>query len=71
MTYKKTYNQYLQKGIEDGSIPHREVDGVSVYTVRAPLPGEEVVGYVSTSDIECYHTPTERARHEAMLDCGD
>lgn len=67
----KTYNQYLTEGINNGTIPYREVDGVRIYQVRRPFPGEEVVGYVSTSDIQCYHTPTERARHEAMLVAGD
>lgn len=36
MPYVGTYNQYLTKGINNGSIPHREVDGVKVYQVRKP-----------------------------------
>lgn len=35
-----TYNQYLTEGIQNGSIPSREVDGVTVYSVRRPANPE-------------------------------
>lgn len=57
----KTYNNYLTKGIIDGSIKERYQDGVRIYEVRRPMDGEEVVGYCSFSAFSHDHTPTEIA----------
>ena len=56
-----TYNKYITDGVQDGSIKCTEVDGVRAYRVRAPLPGEEVVGYVTFSGWLGQHTPTQLA----------
>ena len=56
-----TYNKYITDGVQDGSIKCTEVDGVRAYRVRAPLPGEEVVGYVTFSGWFGQHTPTQLA----------
>ena len=63
-----TYNSYVQKGIMDGTIQEKEVDGIRVYGVRAPKPGEEVVGYVNLSSFYGAETPTRRARLDVDLE---
>ena len=60
----ETYNQYVTKGIQDGTISYREVDGVRCYQVRRPHPNEEVVGYTNFSGIFGKETDTQRARRE-------
>ena len=47
--------------IEDGSLKVEEFEGVRYIKVRAPLPGEEVVGYSSLSAFSHDNTPTEVA----------
>jgi hypothetical protein len=60
-----TYNQYLSKGIRDGSIPHKVVDGVKIYLVRRPKDDEVVQEYINFSENFISETPTQRARREA------
>jgi hypothetical protein len=58
-----TYNRYIMEGVLSGTIKEREVDGVRMYMVRRPRPGEEVVGYVSFSGFLAQSTLTELADH--------
>jgi len=58
----KTYNKYVTEGIQDGTIKETTRDGVRIYLVRRPNPGEEVVGYVSFSGWQGQWTPTEVAQ---------
>jgi hypothetical protein len=60
----KTYNQYIQEGIENGTFEKIERDGVTLYKVRAPMDGEEVVGYSPSSAVGGKETLTERAERE-------
>ena len=62
LTNHATYNLYLMEGILDGTIKERKQDGVRVYCVRRPAPGEEVVGYTSFSGWQGQWTPTEIAQ---------
>ena len=59
-----TFNRRVTEGIQDGTIKTIEVDGVRCY-ICSPREGEEVVGYVGTSDLHTYETPTQRANREA------
>ena len=58
---KMTFNRRITEGIQDGTIPYREIDGVRCYQVIPPQPGEEVVGYVSFSGWQGQWTPTDVA----------
>lgn len=49
------------EGLQDGSLKVEEFEGVRYIKVRAPLPGEEVVGYSSLSAFSHDNTPTEVA----------
>ena len=60
----KTFNQRVSEGVHDGTISEITIDGCRCY-VCSPRPGEEVVGYVGTSDLHTFETPTKRAEREA------
>ena len=60
----KTYNQYVSEGVQDGTIKEFIIDGCRAYIVRAPLDGEEVVGYSPSSSVGTKETITERAERE-------
>lgn len=54
-----TYNSYITKGVQDGTIEEVEYCGVRIYKVRRPAPGEEVVGYIPFSGFLAQRTVTE------------
>jgi hypothetical protein len=60
-----TYNQYLTKGIIDESIKEIYKDGVRVYLVRAPAPGEMVMGFTNFSSLFIDKTITQEAAYGA------
>jgi hypothetical protein len=45
--------------IINGEVNEREVEGIRVYTVPAPMEGEAVDGYTNFSDCFGEQTPTE------------
>ena len=59
-----TYNKYLTDAIVASTIERVVVDGVTVYKVRRPHKGEEVVGY-QPSDCFSEQTPTEQAEQKS------
>lgn len=67
----RTYNKYLTEGILDGSIPEIYRDGIRSYRVRAPRPGEVVMGYTNFSSFIVHQTATELAENKRAASKSD
>ena len=62
-----TFNRRVTEGIQDGTIEETTKDGVRVYLVRRPQPGEVVVRYTNFSDLTVPKTITEQSSYEAKF----
>lgn len=56
-----TFNRRVREGIQDGTIKEVEQNGIRIYLVRPPEPGEVVMEYTNFSTVFGERTATDDA----------